>query len=247
MAKTKHDLMKDASEIVHYDSAGIPLYVKSDSLSEYPGMRALCHWHDDLEFIRSREGGMYYRIGSRTVLLKEGDCLIVNSRQMHYGYSRSREECRFLCILVHPRLFSANRTLYDRYIRPFIKNEQAGFNRRSGSARDKAPAMNSRSSGSCISFLGASSPADFSVLPQTRRPHSPGRIRTALPSAPWSPISSRIIQAGSPWTISPPRGMSAGANAAASSATGSSRLPLIFSISTGSRSAGVCCWRTDSV
>ena len=127
MAKTKHDLMKDASEIVHYDSAGIPLYVKSDSLSEYPGMRALCHWHDDLEFIRSREGGMYYRIGSRTVLLKEGDCLIVNSRQMHYGYSRSREECRFLCILVHPRLFSANRTLYDRYIRPFIKNEQAGF------------------------------------------------------------------------------------------------------------------------
>src|SRR5699024_1518413 len=109
MAKTKHDLMKDASEIVHYDSAGIPLYVKSDSLSEYPGMRALCHWHDDLEFIRSREGVMYYRIGSRTVLLKEGDCLIVNSRQMHYGYSRSRGECRFLCILVHPRLFSANR------------------------------------------------------------------------------------------------------------------------------------------
>ena len=108
MAKTKHDLMKDASEIVHYDSAGIPLYVKSDSLSEYPGMRALCHWHDDLEFIRSREGGMYYRIGSRTVLLKEGDCLIVNSRQMHYGYSRSREECRFLCILVHPGFFSAS-------------------------------------------------------------------------------------------------------------------------------------------
>ena len=156
MAKTKHDLMKDASEIVHYDSAGIPLYVKSDSLSEYPGMRALCHWHDDLEFIRSREGGMYYRIGNRTVL-------------------------------------------------------------------PQTP-----------------------VLPQTRRPHSPGRIRTALPSAPWSPISSRIIQAGSPWTISPPRGMSAGANAAASSATGSSRLPLISSISTGSRSAGVCCWRTDS-
>lgn len=127
MAKTKHDLMKDASEIVHYDSAGIPLYVKSDSLSEYPGMRALCHWHDDLEFIRIREGEMYYRIGSRTVLLKEGDCLIVNSRQMHYGYSRSREECRFLCILVHPGFFSSNQALYDRYLRPFIKNEQASF------------------------------------------------------------------------------------------------------------------------
>ena len=80
--------MKDASEIVHYDTAGIPLYVKSDVLSEYPGMRAICHWHDDLEFIRIRKGEMYYRVNSQTILLKEGDCLIVNSRQLHYGYSR---------------------------------------------------------------------------------------------------------------------------------------------------------------
>lgn len=127
MAKTKHDIMKDASEIVHYNSAGIPLYVKSDSLSEYPEMRALCHWHDDLEFIRIRDGGMYYKIGHQAVLLKEGDCLAVNSRQIHYGYSSAGKECHFLCILVHPQLFSANRTLYDRYIRPFIENEQIGF------------------------------------------------------------------------------------------------------------------------
>ena len=264
--------MKDASEIVHYDSAGIPLYVKSDSLSEYPGMRALCHWHDDLEFIRSREGGMYYRIGSRTVLLKEGDCLIVNSRQMHYGYSRSREECRFLCILVHPRLFSANRTLYDRYIRPFIENEQAGFlyfpasadagmedsaeiSGEISSLLEQAVRLRERQSPGyeleiiglmhlllgCLISRGLLCPSADPASPLSR-PDPDGAAQRA-----WSPISSRIIQAGSPWTISLPQDMSAGANAAGSSGTVCSRLPLISSISTGSRSAGVCCWRTDSV
>ena len=127
MAKTKHDLMKDASEIVHYDTAGIPLYVKSDVLSEYPGMRAICHWHDDLEFIRIRKGEMYYRVNSQTILLKEGDCLIVNSRQLHYGYSRGQKECLFLCILIHPLFFSGNITLYERYIRPFTESDGTGF------------------------------------------------------------------------------------------------------------------------
>ena len=119
--------MKDASEIVHYDTAGIPLYVKSDVLSEYPGMRAICHWHDDLEFIRIRKGEMYYRVNSQTILLKEGDCLIVNSRQLHYGYSRGQKECLFLCILVHPLFFSGNITLYERYIRPFTESDGTGF------------------------------------------------------------------------------------------------------------------------
>ena len=79
MTKTKHDILRGASEIVRYDSAGIPLFIKTAALSEYPGMRALCHWHDDLEFIRIRKGEMYYRVGSQTILLREGDCLLGES------------------------------------------------------------------------------------------------------------------------------------------------------------------------
>lgn len=127
MAKTKHDILRGASEIVRYDSAGIPLFIKTAALSEYPGMRALCHWHDDLEFIRIRKGEMYYRVGSQTILLREGDCLLVNSRQIHYGCSSDRRECCFVCILIHPQLLTSSPTLYDRYIRPFVENEQIGF------------------------------------------------------------------------------------------------------------------------
>ena len=109
MAKTKHDILRGASEIVRYDSAGIPLFI------------------NDLEFIRIRKGEMYYRVGSQTILLREGNCLLVNSRQMHYGCSSDRRECCFVCILIHPQLLTSSPTLYDRYIRPFTENEQIGF------------------------------------------------------------------------------------------------------------------------
>ena len=43
-------MMQDASEIVQYDTAGIPLYIREAKLSSYPDMQVLCHWHEDLEF-----------------------------------------------------------------------------------------------------------------------------------------------------------------------------------------------------
>ena len=43
MAKVTLDLMHDASEIVHYDTAGIPLYIRTGNLDHYPDKRALCH------------------------------------------------------------------------------------------------------------------------------------------------------------------------------------------------------------
>jgi AraC-like DNA-binding protein len=46
------NVMQDASEIVRYDQMGIPLYIQRDKLSDYPDWKALCHWHEDLEFIR---------------------------------------------------------------------------------------------------------------------------------------------------------------------------------------------------
>ena len=109
MEKQDLEIMGGNSEVVHYERQGLPLYIRTADLEQFTGKRAACHWHDDLEFIRIRKGEMYYRVNSQTILLKEGDCLIVNSRQLHYGYSRGQKECLFLCILVHPLFFSGNR------------------------------------------------------------------------------------------------------------------------------------------
>ena len=90
-------VMQDASEIVRYDEVGIPLYIREGLLSSYPDHRALCHWHEDIEWVQIRSGQMNYYINGKRVLLNAGEAIIVNSRQMHYGYSENGQECDFIC------------------------------------------------------------------------------------------------------------------------------------------------------
>lgn len=116
------DVMPDDLEVVHYDEAGIPLYIRKGLLSSYVEMRAVCHWHEDFEFICVEKGAMRYSVNGRTVLLREGDSLFVNSRQMHFGFEYHREECSFICILVHPDLLAANTVLSSRFIRPLVEH-----------------------------------------------------------------------------------------------------------------------------
>ncbi len=113
-------VMQDASEIVHYNNMKLPLYIRQSHLSDYPTMCALCHWHEDVECIFILDGEMKYEINGTHLLLKTGDCLIINSRQMHYGYDHTKKECHFICILFHPGLFSANVFLYNQYFQPVL-------------------------------------------------------------------------------------------------------------------------------
>lgn len=115
-------VMQDASEIVRYDEVGIPLYIQEGQLSVYPDHRALCHWHEDIEWLLVRSGQMNYYINGQRVLLHAGEAIMVNSRQMHYGYSENGQDCDFLCILCHPKIFTANSVLYQSYITPVLSN-----------------------------------------------------------------------------------------------------------------------------
>lgn len=115
-------VMQDASEIIRYDEVGIPLYIREGLLSSYPDHRALCHWHEDIEWVQIRSGQMNYYINGKRVLLNAGEAIIVNSRQMHYGYSENGQECDFICILCHPKILTANSVLYQSYITPVLSN-----------------------------------------------------------------------------------------------------------------------------
>ncbi len=120
---TESDLMQDSSEIVFYDNPDIPVYIKEDDLSEYPDRRAICHWHEDMELILVTEGEMNYQINGRSILLKEQDCIVINSRQLHYGYSHLYHDCKFVCVRFHPKLLGVNQVIYKNYVIPFIENK----------------------------------------------------------------------------------------------------------------------------
>ena len=115
-------IMRDASEIVRYDKVGIPLSIREGLLSAYPNHRALCHWHEDIEWVYIRSGQMNYYMNGKRVLLNTGEALMVNSRQMHYGYSENGQDCDFIRILCHPKIFITNSVLYQSYIAPVLSN-----------------------------------------------------------------------------------------------------------------------------
>lgn len=136
------NIMPDASEVIPYNSPGTPLYIYTNCLSSYHEMRALCHWHEDLELICIRSGKMNYHINGKRILLKTGDALIVNSRQMHYGYDFQKQECWFSCILFHPSLLRFSQQLYLDYVRPVIENPSFEFLHLASSQADAEPFTN---------------------------------------------------------------------------------------------------------
>lgn len=116
------DIMQDASEIIHYDFINIPLAIQERLLSSFTNWRALCHWHDDIELVHVLDGEMNYDINGKKILLKKGDTIMVNSQQLHYGYSNCRKECYFIVVLFHPDLLKCNSKMYQQYVKPVIKS-----------------------------------------------------------------------------------------------------------------------------
>lgn len=123
----KTELMPDSSEVIPYNCSGIPLYVRAAHLSAYYDMCAPCHWHDDIEWIYIINGKMRYYINGKRILLNEGDSLMVNARQMHYGYAFEQQDCYFICILFHPSLFGNNQFFQEQYFSPFIGNNSPEY------------------------------------------------------------------------------------------------------------------------
>ena len=77
MLKTQR--MKDNSEIIPYQDPRLPLYVAAGKLSLFYNMTPLCHWHDEMEYIRIERGCMYYYINGEKILMKEGEAVLINS------------------------------------------------------------------------------------------------------------------------------------------------------------------------
>ncbi len=117
----------DASETVAYNNPLFPAYARYGILSTYPDYSAVSHWHEDLEFIVIDKGHMTYNINGELIELKEKDGIMVNSRQLHYGFSAERHECEFICILLSPKLLHGNEWFYQNYVERITRNSACPY------------------------------------------------------------------------------------------------------------------------
>jgi AraC-like DNA-binding protein len=125
--KIQIETLADGSELVHYDSEGVPLSVCKGILSYYAGMQAACHWHDDLELICILDGEMNYYVNGTVTVLKKGDGILINTGALHYGYAHEGKECIFTCILFQKSLLSGCTEVVRQYIEPVTQNPEFEF------------------------------------------------------------------------------------------------------------------------
>lgn len=113
---------QDSSETVAYNNPLFPVYVRNGRLSSYPDYSAISHWHEDLEFIFVKKGTMTYNVNGELIELSENNGIMVNSRQLHYGFSAGHNECEFICILLSPELLRGNEWFYQNYMERITEN-----------------------------------------------------------------------------------------------------------------------------
>ena len=116
-------LNENNSEKVCYDIPHYPIYIRRGLLSHYLNYSAPNHWHDDIELIAVLSGEMEYSVNGEILALKKGQGLLVNAGQMHFGFSRKKTECDFICILLHPMLLSPLPSFEQDFILPVIRNQ----------------------------------------------------------------------------------------------------------------------------
>lgn len=121
------DLQDDRSEKVRYNCADYPIYIRRSLLSSYSNYAAPMHWHDDIEFIAVLSGKMQYNVNGRMIALKENEGIIVNARQIHFGFSAEKNECDFVCVLLHPMLLCATAAYERDFVLPLLHNRSAAF------------------------------------------------------------------------------------------------------------------------
>lgn len=121
------DLKEDHSEKVHYDNAEYPIYIRRSFLSAYPSYAAPPHWHDDIEFLVVISGKLTYNVNGELIELNSDEGIFVNSRQMHFGYSKTYEECEFVCVLLHPMALCLTPDMERSYVLPVLENADIPF------------------------------------------------------------------------------------------------------------------------
>ena len=109
------EVFSDMSEHVYYNLPGFPLRVRKEWLHYFDRYTVACHWHPDLEFVLVLKGTIDYFINGQTLRINEDEALFVNSKRLHYGYSKKEIDCQYILVLVHPEMLGVETNVVKEY------------------------------------------------------------------------------------------------------------------------------------
>lgn len=78
------------------------------------------HWHEEMEIVYIESGQMEVKIPSQSFFLEKGDCLVINSNELHYGAAVIT--CELRSLVFSPSLIAGNESsvFAKKYIQPLL-------------------------------------------------------------------------------------------------------------------------------
>ncbi len=114
-------------EQLNYNNIDFPFYAELSNLSDYDSYSALCHWHNDIELTYVTEGKMQYNVNGKIETIEEGTAIFVNAKQLHYGFSDTFEDCKFICLVFNPIIVSGSSYIDELFVKPVTENKACPF------------------------------------------------------------------------------------------------------------------------
>lgn len=78
------------------------------------------HWHEEIEIVYIENGQMKVKIPSKSFLLEEGDCIVINSNILHYA--SAVKECKLHSLVFSSTLITGNEDFVfaKKYMQPLL-------------------------------------------------------------------------------------------------------------------------------
>lgn len=115
---------QNGREIKTHGTYEFPILVSHERLSNYERRTFLWHWHTELEWTYILEGEICYQVNEHIFHLKQGQGLLCSANVLHMGKSENENDCHYVSITAHPRMFSGfeNSFLSRQYMEPVTEN-----------------------------------------------------------------------------------------------------------------------------
>ena len=112
----------DGSEIVNYDDPSFPSYIYDGWIAPKVTWEGVPHYHEDIEIMTIKEGRLEYTVNGKSLLLREGDTIVINSNQIHYNSCVNGEVAKYVICVLHPSILVNSVSVEMQAVRPIIDN-----------------------------------------------------------------------------------------------------------------------------
>ncbi len=120
-------IMQDGSERIGYKNPAFPVYLNFGDMDMFPNRVCMCHWHEELEILLVTKGSLCFNVNGISVTVQEDNAIFINSRQLHYSFSKDGTNCEYQCLDFLPQLLCVNDELRNRFVLPLVNSQGIPF------------------------------------------------------------------------------------------------------------------------